>query len=103
MPRARNTDPLTSHNAAASVKNLTETQQVIMRILYRKQMTDTALVIAYREQVTAGKAPMASESGIRSRRNELTERGYVAPTGRLDKLPSGRMAIIWKPIRRAAK
>jgi hypothetical protein len=103
MPNTRTNDPITSHLAAKSVRHLTETQKAIMRILWRKQMNDVDLVNAYNAQVNAGKAPMASQSGIRSRRAELVERGFIAPTGRLEKLATGRMAIIWKPIRRVAK
>lgn len=100
MPKARHTDPLTSHQAAARVKHLSETKKAIMRLLFRKTMTDVELIKRYNQLVAIGKAPQASESGIRSRRAELVERGYIAPSGRLERLPSGRNAIVWKPIKR---
>jgi hypothetical protein len=40
--------------------------------------------------------PRQSESGIRTRRKELVERGLVEDTGRRDILVSGRKSIIWK-------
>jgi len=38
--------------------------------------------------------PPASQSGIRSRRNELTQDGLIEPIGYLVKT-TGRRAIIW--------
>jgi hypothetical protein len=97
MPKTRTNDPITSHQAAASIKNITETQRAILRILWRKQCTDVELVRIYTMHELHKKAPYASDSGIRSRRAELVERGYITPSGRLEKLPSGRNAIVWKP------
>ena len=91
MPRARATDPKTSHDAAASVDNITATQEYVLKAL-RKPRADVELVEAYRRFKTA---PRASESGIRSRRAELVDRGLVIDTGRRVKLDSGRYAIVW--------
>jgi hypothetical protein len=93
MPAARHTDPQTSHEAAASVNNVTETQQVILRV-FREfgPMCDASLVARLRLL-----APLlASESGIRSRRAELTRLGLIEDSGELVKLSSGRRAIVWK-------
>ena len=90
--RARNTDPKTSHDAAASVKDITLTKHYILKCLVRAR-TDVELVEAY--QNLKG-APRASESGIRSRRAELVREGYVVPTGLEVKLPSGRYAKVWQ-------
>jgi hypothetical protein len=49
-------------------------------------------VAAYNNMRTA---PRASESGIRSRRAELVDRGLVVDTGRRIRLESGRYAIVW--------
>jgi hypothetical protein len=100
MPKTRTKDPITSHLAAEQVKHLGDTKKAIIRILRRKQMNDTDLVIAYKNAIATGAAPNASESGIRSRRAELVERGYVIPSGRMERLASGRMSIIWKIGRR---
>jgi len=94
MPHARNTDPRTSHEAATSVKNLTLTQQAIVNLL-ASPMADEELVERYRLRTRAGLAPMASESGIRSRRHELAERGLVKAVGET-KTASGRKALVWK-------
>lgn len=90
--RARNTDPQTSHDAAASVKDISLTKHYIMKCLVRAR-TDVELVEAYNQLKNA---PKASESGIRSRRAELVREGYVVPTGLEVKLPSGRYAKVWQ-------
>lgn len=89
--KARRTDPITSHDAADSVDNITQTQSYVLRCL-RRPRVDVELVSAYREYKTA---PRASESGIRSRRAELVDRGLVIDTGRRVRLESGRYAIVW--------
>lgn len=91
MPAARTTDPQTSHDAAASVKKLSETHRAILQELQTAQ-TDVDLVRAI--QLRHGFA-LASESGIRSRRAELVRDGYVEDTGKRERLESGRMAIVW--------
>lgn len=91
MAKARVTDPETSHVAAESVDNVTETQAYILRAL-RRPRADVELVEAYRN---FKRAPRASESGIRSRRAELVDRGLVIDTGRRVRLDSGRYAIVW--------
>ena len=98
MPHARTTDPITSHEAAASVRNLTATQQVIMDLYKRinRPMTDNQLVGWYAWAVSNFDAPSASESGIRSRRAELTRTGKLRDSGERTKLSSGRNAIMWE-------
>jgi hypothetical protein len=92
MALARTTDPQTSHEAAASVDNVSQTQYYIWLAL-RRPATDTELVERYNN---TARAPRASESGIRSRRAELVELGMVEDSGLRQKLPSGRNAIVWK-------
>ena len=96
MPNARKTDPHTSHEAAASVVEVTETQLAIFGLL-KKPMTDQDLVVAYGKLVLSRKAPMASESGIRSRRAELVELELVERKGE-SKTWSGRKCIVWGQI-----
>jgi hypothetical protein len=91
MPKARKTDPQTSHDAADSVRNLTDTQLYILQVLSRPR-TDVQLIEAYRK---LKRAPNASESGIRSRRSELVRAGKVVDSGVKMVLPSGRMATVW--------
>jgi hypothetical protein len=91
MPKARRTDPQTSHDAAESVERVTDTQSYILQAL-RRPRTDIQLVEAYGK---IGKAPRASESGIRTRRAELVRKGLVVDSGIKQVLPSGRFAIVW--------
>lgn len=93
MPNARKSDPYTSHEAAESVVEVTETQWAIYNLL-KKRMTDQDLIGAYRALVSLGKAPMASESGIRSRRAELVELELVQAKGE-SKTWSGRKCLVW--------
>ena len=90
---ARATDRLTSHEAAASVNNITKTQQAIL-VLLRKKMTDEELIQAYLVRSSLGKAPRASVSGIRSRRSELARLGLVKEVG-FKKTESNRNATVW--------
>jgi hypothetical protein len=95
MPNARTTDPTTSHEAAARVRNVTEQQRAILNIL-AVPMTDEELVARYENIMTAGLAPMASPSGIRSRRSELVYLHLVTDSKDRRKLRTGRNAIVWR-------
>jgi len=92
MANARKTDPKTSHDAADSVKDITKTQEYVLKALKRPR-NDTQLIEAYRSLKTA---PRASESGIRSRRSELVGAGLVVDSGKRVKMPSGRFSIVWE-------
>jgi hypothetical protein len=92
MSNTRTTDPVTSHEAGASVKNITVTKSYILRILGKRGRTDTQLIEAYRNYK---RAPFASESGIRSRRSELVADGFLLDTGARVVLASGRRSIVW--------
>lgn len=100
MPFARKTDIQTSHDAAASVKDITATQQAIMKLIQIQPMTDQRLVEFYTAQIRMGADardfPRASESGIRSRRAELVDRGLIKDSGAREKLESGRSAVVWQ-------
>ena len=90
--RARRTDPETSHAAARSVRSLTDRQAAVLQIIsVQGPIHDHALVIAYADT----DLPLQSESGIRTRRKELVDRGWVIDSGHRAVLPSGRKAIIW--------
>lgn len=92
MPHARHSDPKTSHDAAASIREVSRTQAAILQALLTPA-TDVEIIERYR-RITG--APAASESGIRSRRAELVTRGAVRDSGRRAILESGRKAIIWE-------
>jgi hypothetical protein len=99
-PRARITDPETSHEAAASVENVTEVQQAILRLFSRLgPFTDQGLVHTYESMFNSGRVPRASESGIRTRRKELERMRLVEHNGALVRLPSGRKARLYELTR----
>lgn len=100
--RARNQDPDTSHEAAASVDELREKQVAVLRVLLELQVrtdvggaTDEQLINRYVGRVLRGSAPKQSESGIRTRRRELVDAGFVMDSGQRMKMSTGRNAIIW--------
>lgn len=96
MASARKTDPDTSHEAAASVKNLTQTQMGILNILStsRRNLSDDAIIDIYIEKAFAGILPMASTSGIRSRRSELAAKGLIEVKD-YGTTWSGRRCALW--------
>jgi hypothetical protein len=96
MATARNTDPQTSHAAAASVRNVTATQTAILALFSKHLgLSDGELIDVYFSWADTGLVPNASPSGIRSRRAELVARGWVCDSGEREKTPSGRSSIIW--------
>lgn len=95
MPHARHTDPHTSHEAAKSVQNLTLVQTIVLALL-AEPMTDEQLVQRYTDLFkAAGDIPGASQSGIRTRRSELAERGLVEIVDH-SRTRSGRRAHVWQ-------
>lgn len=101
MPRARNTDPETSHAAARSVRHVTQNQMAVMMAFQGSgPMTDEQLLVDYegRRHGRFGRQnyPKQSESGLRSRRSELTNMGYLHDTGLRGTTASGRSAIVWR-------
>lgn len=96
MPFARKKDPATSKLAASRVKNVLSTRDVVLDIMTRKgPMIDAKLISEYQKAAAKGKAPMASESGIRTRRSELVQLGQVIATDKVAKTPYGRAAVVW--------
>ena len=91
-PRARNTDPTTSHQAAATVTGVTETQQRILEA-YRVNGAMSDEELCQRLAVTTQQP--VSVSGIRTRRCELVEAGQVYDTGKTRPTATGRAAIVW--------
>jgi hypothetical protein len=94
--RARTSDPTTSHEAAASVKELTQKQTAVLDLFRaRGPMTDEQLVLAYREaEMSSDATPKQAPSGIRTRRNELVQRRLLARVA-YRRTESGRRAIVW--------
>jgi hypothetical protein len=89
--RARRTDPETSHAAARSITNLRESQRdVLYMFLTYGEMTDVDLCALAKDRCIS-----QSRSGLRTRRRELVDGGYLVDTGKRRKLDTGRMAIVW--------
>ena len=96
-PVARSTDPETSHQAAASVTNLTEKQDAVLDCLRTMgPSTDQMIQVRYANLFSFGHAPRQSGSGLRTRRAELVRKGLVRDTGERVTLSSGRKAIVWE-------
>ena len=91
MPKARTSNPETSHQAAASVKNLNKTKLFVLKALSRPRH-DNAMVIVYRSYKTS---PMASDQGIKSCRAELVREGFIEDCGKRVILSSGSNSIVW--------
>lgn len=98
-PAARRTDPPTSHEAAASVSGLRESHRAVWKVLRaRGPMIDEDLVVAYHEAQARGEVAEMSDSGIRSRRHELTVEGLVDPAFGDGKTKAGRTASRWRAV-----
>lgn len=90
---ARRTDPWSSHEAAASVTKVRESQKAVLEALtILGPMTDEELAHQY------GGTPQQSPSGLRTRRSELVELGKVRDSGQRRVLRSGRRAIVWEAL-----
>jgi len=98
MPNARTTDPLESHLAAASLDHfrVSNIAKAIHKML-QLPMSDEELVEAYKRNVALGVAPKSSESGIRTRRNELYLKGLIRVVG-VATNGNGRQVRIWESL-----
>lgn len=95
-PRARTSDPITSHEAAASIapEDLRPRLAAVLNLLAAfGPMTDELLARHYRNYPNL---PKQSPSGLRTRRSELVELGLVAASGEYDYTASGRRSIKWE-------
>lgn len=89
-PRARWTDPETSHLAANAVKDRLGDSQAQVLALFTRPMTDEEMIFAARQvKVTQ------SDSGLRTRRKELVVKGKLADSGQRRLTGSGRSSIVW--------
>lgn len=105
---ARKDDPWTSHEAAGTVR--TETIREAVKAIFIRHaisytsgnihqhgLTDEELVGLYLGLVRLGKAPMATEQGIRSRRAELAHDGVlIIDSKEIRKTKTGRNARVWR-------
>jgi hypothetical protein len=96
VARARDTDPETSHAAAASLSSekIRESQALVLGLLRADgPMTDETLVAVVEERELR-----LSPSGARTRRKELVDLGLVEDSGGRVRTGSGRAAIVWRAI-----
>ena len=92
--KARRSDPQTSHQAAASVSDLTAAQEMVLEALRMSPMTDEEIFQAL-VRVEGGRMPM-STSGARTRRSELVDAGLVEDSGQTELTEAGRRTIVWR-------
>ncbi len=97
MSFARQTDPVTSHLAAASISadHKVNVRTVILKLLELSPMTDPELCQAYTNLVYIGQAPKASDQHIRTQRKMLHDLGLVHIVG-MAQTESGRQARVWR-------
>lgn len=94
QPRARHTDPATSHAGADAARaTASECRGLVLATLlaHPDGLTHEELVQAYRDR---GEPPH-SESGIRTRCNELVARGVVVDSEERRPSLAGRTSIVW--------
>lgn len=93
---ARNTDPITSHEAADGV-DLIRSQMLVLTFAHSylpAYFTDKALVAGYRKIASAGGQPLLADSRLRTARKELVDAGLVYFAGYTDP-DRGRRERIW--------
>lgn len=92
---ARASDPETSHLAAATVKELTKTQERVKACLLTPAW-DEEVIIRYRHYFPGDKT---TDQSIRSRRSELVAKGEVRFSGEHALTATGRPTRIWEVAR----
>jgi len=95
-PRARRTDPRTSHDAAATVRGQTATHARLMSLLReRGPMTDEEIAAAWVDMTRIAAWPKVSPSGLRTRRAELVDEGKVVDSRLTRQTQAGRRTTVW--------
>jgi hypothetical protein len=89
---AREDDPETSHEAAASVRVVKQRSYVLAAARTLGTFTDPALQLTVRSIYPDQKF---SDSGVRTRRSELVRLCFIEDSGQRITLDSGRRAIVW--------
>lgn len=97
LPKARTTDPETSHEAAMSVMAEKQRYRVWVTAMGLKRFTDQQLQAQLRAEHPS---KTFSDSGTRTRRSELVKMDLIVDSGTRAVLPSGRRSIIWAVIER---
>jgi hypothetical protein len=100
VAHARRGDPVTSHEAARSLKSeeIRRSQLAVLRLFERfGQMYDAQFIDRYQTVQTTWELPTQSVSGLRTRRSELVAKGLLEDSGE-KVIPPGsrRRAIVWR-------
>ena len=98
--RARNTDPITSHEAAATISNpvFTSRTETVYNLLY-VDLTDEQLVDLFDRAARLGICKPASPQGIRSARAKLVDAGKVeAVPDQFGITAMGNKCHIWRRV-----
>ena len=92
---ARSSDPETSHEAAASIKDIAATQFKVWMLFsaFPDGATDEELLRRARQT-----GLLISDSGLRTRRSELVSKGLVEWSGEKRTTVSGRSTRVWRLV-----
>lgn len=90
---ARRDDPETSHEAAASVERIRETQYLVLCCLNAIGPQDD---LGIAQWWWNSDHKNISSSGLRTRRSEMVARGLVRHSGEYGRSSSGRRTRIWE-------
>lgn len=94
---ARVSDPVTSLEAATSIKDLKTTQKHILEVLDRYgPATDEEINRYYFHLAQLFDWNPVSPSGLRTRRAELVDAGFIYDTGKRQLTKSNRPCIVWE-------
>lgn len=94
IARARNSDPVTSHEAADSVNRIRESQQHVLDVL---RIWGAATDEEIYERLGTARLRI-SPSGARTRRSELVTKNLVVASGDYGLTASGRRSIKWRAV-----
>lgn len=98
-PRARRSDPITSHEAADSTQDKVAASRAFVLYLLRETgpVADHELVAAAQDlYVRLPEVQKFSPSRLRTARHELAEEDKVIETGYYHLTESGRRAVVWE-------
>jgi hypothetical protein len=94
-PRARQSDPVTSHRAADG-NNVSGSREVVLRVLrIYGPLADHELVARHHWEVVGTLLPKYTEQRLRTARAELVESGFVQFTGEYRMTASNRRTQVW--------
>jgi len=103
-PRARRSDPWTSHEAAESItpKQLRASHLAVLDCFDRfGPFHDKLLMVVYERNRKDFRWPPQEDSGLRTRRRELVDRGHLQDSGKTVLIGEGkrkRHAIVWEMV-----